>query len=65
MEVNLARGLGMVREKSMETRKIVSITADMAEAISNFRFENRISSESEAIRRLIEMGLAAAKTKPA
>ncbi len=55
----------MVREKSMETRKIVSITADMAEAISNFRFENRIRSESEAIRRLIEMGLAAAKTKPA
>lgn len=38
-------------------KKLVPLTAEMAEAISKFRHDNRISSENEAIRRLIEAGL--------
>jgi hypothetical protein len=50
----------MARPKTMETRKLVSLPADLAQAIEDFRFENRIGSESEAIRRLIEAGLSTA-----
>ncbi|MFO1149093.1 MAG: hypothetical protein U1E62_12030 [Alsobacter sp.] len=43
----------------MDTRKIVSLPANLAEAISDFRFDERISTEAEAIRILLEAGLAA------
>ncbi len=49
----------MPREKEMDTRKIVSLPAALAKAIEDFRFEERISTEAEAIRRLIEAGLGA------
>jgi len=52
----------MARPKIMETRKLVSLTPELARAIEDFRFTNRISSESEAIRRLIEAGLSKAAT---
>jgi hypothetical protein len=41
----------------------VPLTAEMAEAISEFRHQQRIASENEAIRQLIEAGLG--KAKPA
>jgi metal-responsive CopG/Arc/MetJ family transcriptional regulator len=44
----------------MDTRKLVSLPADLAQLVDDFRFENRIATESEAIRRLIELGLKAA-----
>jgi hypothetical protein len=44
----------------METRKIVSLPADLARAIEDFRFANRMKTEAEAIRRLIELGLTGA-----
>ena len=44
----------------MAARKIVSLPADLAKAVEDFRFENRITTESEAMRRLIELGLRAA-----
>ncbi len=47
----------------MDTRKIVSLPAHLAKAIENFRFGERVSTEAEAIRRLIEAGLEAQKTK--
>ena len=47
----------------METRKLVSLPADMSRAIEDYRFTNRIGSESEAIRRLIEAGLKARTPK--
>lgn len=47
----------------MEARKLVSLPAGLAQAIEDFRFENRIGSESEAIRRLIEAGLSASKKR--
>lgn len=39
-------------------KKLLPLTAELAAAISKFRHDNRISSENEAIRRLIEAGLA-------
>jgi hypothetical protein len=41
-------------------KKLVPLTEDLAERIKTFRHEQRISSENEAIRRLIELGLKAA-----
>lgn len=54
----------MARPKIMATRKIVSLSPQLAQAVEDFRFENRIGSEAEALRRLIELGLEASKTKP-
>jgi metal-responsive CopG/Arc/MetJ family transcriptional regulator len=41
------------------TRKLVSLPKAMVQEIKNFRFDHRIDTESEAIRRLIEAGLRA------
>ena len=49
----------MPRTKEMDTRKIVSVPIELAEAIADFRFGERIRTEAEAIRRLIEAGLHA------
>lgn len=40
-------------------KKLVGLTEEQAERISNFRFGNRLNSENEAIRQLIELGLQA------
>jgi len=40
-------------------RKQVSLPRDLLRAIEDYRFANRIETESEAIRRLIARGLAA------
>jgi metal-responsive CopG/Arc/MetJ family transcriptional regulator len=37
---------------------------DLLERIDDFRFENRINSRSEAVRRLIEEGLRKQEKKP-
>jgi hypothetical protein len=41
-------------------RKLVTLSPEMARRVDDFRFGNRIGSESEALRRLIDMGLAKA-----
>jgi hypothetical protein len=46
----------------METRKIVSLPAELAQAIEDYRFANRMKTEAEAIRRLIELGLGKARS---
>jgi len=38
-------------------RKLVSLPHDLVKQIQDYRFENRIASESETIRRLIILGL--------
>jgi hypothetical protein len=43
-------------------RAMVSLPADLAKAVDDYRFENRITTEAEAIRRLIEAGLSAPAT---
>jgi metal-responsive CopG/Arc/MetJ family transcriptional regulator len=37
---------------------------DLIRRLDDYRFENRINSKSEAIRRLLEAGLAAASNTP-
>jgi hypothetical protein len=39
------------------TRKLVSLPNELLRAIEDFRFQHRIKTEAEAIRRLIEAGL--------
>ncbi|GBR58949.1 hypothetical protein AA18889_1869 [Acetobacter senegalensis DSM 18889] len=43
-------------------RVTTMMTPSEVQAIDNWSFENRIRSRGEAIRRLIQLGLAAAKT---
>jgi hypothetical protein len=52
----------MDRPSVLTVKKLVAMAPEMAQAIEDFRFANRVASESEAIRRLIEAGLQAAKT---
>ena len=53
----------MAKPISYPVRKLVHLSEAQAERIATHRFEGRISSENEAIRRLIELGLEAAKAK--
>jgi metal-responsive CopG/Arc/MetJ family transcriptional regulator len=47
-----------------DPRIITPMPASLVKAIDDFRFDKRMPSRSEAIRRLIELGLEAAKTPP-
>ena len=47
----------MAKETIYPVKKLVNLTEDQAQRINDFRFENRIASENEAIRQLIELGL--------
>lgn len=54
----------MASETKFPVKKLVTLTEEQARRISDYRFEQRLSSENEAVRRLLELGLAAAaKTK--
>ena len=46
------------------TRKSVALPTALWEAVSEYRFTARIKSETEAVRRLIEAGLAGKLAKP-
>jgi hypothetical protein len=56
----------MPRRKSIENpvRKMVSVSAETAKAIHDYRVEYSVATESEAIRRLIEAGLERLGFKP-
>jgi Arc/MetJ-type ribon-helix-helix transcriptional regulator len=47
----------MPGETSYPVRKMVSISEEMAKAIEEYRWQNRISSEAEVIRQLLQRGL--------
>jgi Arc/MetJ-type ribon-helix-helix transcriptional regulator len=51
----------MPRPSTAPVRKQVSLPSQLAQAVDEYRFENRFPSESEAIRRLIVLGLQATK----
>jgi hypothetical protein len=51
----------MNAETAYPVKKLVNLTEELAAKISEFRFGERIPSENEAIRRLIELGLAAGR----
>jgi metal-responsive CopG/Arc/MetJ family transcriptional regulator len=53
----------MVVNPNRLARKLVSLPHELLAAIEDYRFANRIKTESEAIRRLIELGLEAAGRK--
>lgn len=53
----------MAPEQTYPVKKLVNLTEDQAQRISAFRFDNRIPSENEAIRQLIEIGLKASGGK--
>ena len=43
-------------------KKLIAITPEVAKAIEDYRFTNRLKTEAEAIRRLIEAGLSKTPT---
>jgi hypothetical protein len=47
----------MAVNRDTTVRKIVSLPREMEAAIRTYRFTNQITTEAEAIRRLIELGL--------
>jgi hypothetical protein len=55
----------MARPSTAPVRKQVNLPAELASEIDDFRFSHRFASESEAIRRLIELGLSAVRLAPA
>jgi hypothetical protein len=50
----------MADESEAAVRKTVSLPASFWKRVEDYRFGNRIRSETEAVRRLIELGLASA-----
>ena len=46
-------------------KKLIAITPETAQAIEDYRFENRLKTEAEAIRRLIGTGLGKSAGVPA
>lgn len=52
-------------QEPKDVRLPVMVTRTEADAIDAWRYENRIPTRAEAIRRLIEIGLKAAASGPA
>lgn len=51
----------MARTPAYPVKKLIALSEEQAAQIADFRFEARINSESDAMRRLIELGLEAAR----
>ncbi|MBY6201052.1 hypothetical protein KUV65_06745 [Maritalea mobilis] len=51
----------MSRPPQFPVKKLISLSQHQADQIRDYRFDERIDSETEAIRKLIEMGLEAAR----
>lgn len=49
--------LGMAKQTKYPVRKLSYFSDEMAKAIDDFRYSQRIPSENEAIRQLIQTGL--------
>jgi len=49
----------MAKQTVYPVKKLVNLTEDQSARIADFRFAQRLQSENEAIRRLIEIGLDA------
>lgn len=49
--------VSMGRPPTHPIKKLISLTPEQAQAITDYRFDARIPSENEAIRDLIEKGL--------
>lgn len=51
----------MAINRETTTRKLVSLSHEKVREIEAYRFDNRIKTEAEAIRRLIDLGLEVSK----
>ncbi|BCI68075.1 hypothetical protein AAJCM20276_26990 [Acetobacter aceti] len=51
----------MAINKETTTQKLIAMPKSLAEKVSEYRYDNRLPSEAEAIRRLIQIGLEASK----
>lgn len=49
----------MSKQATLSVKKLINLSPEMVEDIREFRFDQRIETESEAIRQLIHTGLAA------
>ncbi|RLB75749.1 MAG: hypothetical protein DRH24_19100 [Deltaproteobacteria bacterium] len=59
--------LKMIYLNSMPTKKDIlnfAVNADLMKRLDDFRFENRINTRSEAIRRLLDEALRKYEKKP-
>jgi hypothetical protein len=54
----------MARPAEFPVKKLIAITPEVAKAIEDYRFDKRLKTEAEAMRRLIEAGLRAEKAAP-
>jgi hypothetical protein len=54
----------MPKQPTLTTKKLIALDPIMMREIESYRFSERIKSESEAIRRLIEIGLDASSSAP-
>ena len=53
--------IAMPRSPTLTVKKLIAMPPALAEAIEEYRFRERIKTEAEAIRRLIEAGLSTRK----
>jgi hypothetical protein len=53
----------MARPATHPIKKVVGFDPDLIERVRNYRFKQRISTENEAIRRLIKAGLNAERAR--
>jgi hypothetical protein len=54
----------MAQEPELLTERVITpMSKSMVEAINNWRFEHRCESKADAVRQLIELGLAAKPRK--
>jgi hypothetical protein len=53
----------MPKQAILTTKKLIALDPAMVEEIENFRFGNRIKTEAEAIRQLLDIGLKASRKK--
>jgi len=53
-----------LKKRSLRRKLLLAMPVDMAQQITNFRFIQRIPSESAAMRRLIMLGLNAVSQQP-
>jgi hypothetical protein len=65
MNGSLVNAIDMCYISGMETtyqiRKALQFTSEQWERVRAFRFDQKIDTEAEAVRRLIDLGLEAAK----
>lgn len=52
----------MAINKQTTVQKLVAMPRSLVEKISEYRYDNRLPSEAEAIRRLIQRGLESEET---